>query len=72
MSALRKHARQTFVLDPTQHLAMREKLGANVSVDFLDTPLVTAVAQLAEQADVDLRLDLPALRDVRVRPRRST
>ena len=69
LSALRRHARQTFVLDPTQHLAMRQKLKANVSVDFLDTPLVTAVAQLAEQADVDLRLDMPALRVMRVRER---
>jgi hypothetical protein len=69
LSALRRHARQTFVLDPTQHLAMREKLKANVSVDFLDTPLVTAVSQLAEQADVDLRLDMPALRVMRMRER---
>jgi hypothetical protein len=69
LSALRRHARQTFVLDPTQHLAMRQKLKANVSVDFLDTPLVTAVAQLAEQADIDLRLDLPALRAIGVRER---
>jgi hypothetical protein len=67
--ALRGHGRQTFVNDPPQHLILREKLGDNVSVDFLDTPLEAAVRQLAEIAHVDIRLDIPALREIRVRER---
>ena len=69
LTALRGHARQTFVLDATQHLAMRQKLNENVSVDFLDTPLVAAVGQLAEDTGVDLRLDMPSLRESRIRER---
>jgi hypothetical protein len=69
LTALRGHARQTFVLEPTQHQAMRQKLDENVSVDFLDTPLVAAVRQLAEDTGVDLRLDMPCLRDNRIRER---
>ncbi len=69
LTALRGHARQTFVLEPTQHQSMRQKLEENVSVDFLDTPLVAAVRQLAEDTGVDLRLDMPCLRDNRIRER---
>ncbi|HRX77421.1 MAG TPA: hypothetical protein P5307_00080 [Pirellulaceae bacterium] len=69
LAALRKHGRQTFVLDPPQHLVLRQKLNANVSVDFDDTPLDTAIKRLGEQLSIDIRLDLPALRDIRVRER---
>lgn len=69
LTALRGHARQTFVLEPTQHQSMRQKLQENVSVDFLDTPLVAAVEQLAEDTGVDLRLDMRSLRDNRIRER---
>lgn len=69
LAALRMHARQTFVNDPPQHVALREKLNATVSVDFADTPLEAAVAQLERDASVDIRLDLPALRDQKIRER---
>jgi hypothetical protein len=69
LAALRNHARQTFVLDPLQHLVLRQKLEANVSVDFLDTPLEAAVRQLAADSRIDIRLDMPALREIRVRER---
>ncbi|MFQ5734360.1 MAG: hypothetical protein ACE5KM_20675 [Planctomycetaceae bacterium] len=62
LSALRKHGRQTFSLDPPQHEALRKKLGANVSVNFDQTPLTTAVKQLAQKSGTDIRLDVPTLR----------
>jgi hypothetical protein len=69
LAALRQHGRRTFVLDPPQHSLLRQELQENVSVAFRDTPLETAVLQLAETAEIDIRLDLPALREARVRER---
>ncbi|MEQ8787262.1 MAG: hypothetical protein RIC55_13235 [Pirellulaceae bacterium] len=69
LAALRGHARRTYVNDPPQHQALRAKLAENVSVEFSDTPLVAAVEQLAEAAKADIRLDLPALRRMRLRER---
>jgi hypothetical protein len=69
LAALRRHARQTFVYDPIQHLALREKLKQNVSVNFVDVPLEAAVKELAEIAKVDVRLDLQAVRAAGVRER---
>lgn len=69
LAALRSHARQTFVFDPIQHLALREKLKQNVSVNFVDVPLEAAVKQLAEIAQIDVRLDMQAVRDAGVRER---
>lgn len=69
LAALRKHSRRTFILDPPQHLMLRQKLNDNVTVAFEDTPLDTAVAELGDQLQIDIRLDLPALRDIRVRER---
>lgn len=69
LAALRNHARQTFILDPPQHLALREKLEENVSVEFLDTPLETVIEELAKSAAIDMRLDLRALRAARIRQR---
>ncbi len=69
LEALRGHARQTFVNDPPQHLALRQRLLENVDVNFEDTPLEAAIDQLAELADIDIRLDVPALRAANVRER---
>jgi hypothetical protein len=69
LAALRKHGRQTFILDPPQHLLLRQKLDDNASVDFDDTPLDTAIDALSNQLNIDIRLDVPALRDIRVRER---
>lgn len=69
LSALRRHGRQTFVNTPQQHVALRAALAAEVSVDFTDTPLEDAVRQIGEAARADIRLDLPALLDQRVRTR---
>jgi hypothetical protein len=69
LTALRRHGRQTFIFDPPQHAVLREKLVANLSVDFLDTPLETAAANLATLSQADIRLDVPALREQRIRER---
>ncbi|HUG69835.1 MAG TPA: hypothetical protein VMM76_18935 [Pirellulaceae bacterium] len=69
LAALRKHGRQTFVLEPPQHQLLRQQLDANVSVDFADTPLDTAVSELGAKLKIDIRPDLPALRDIRIRER---
>ena len=69
LKALRQHGRQTFIYDPPQHSVLRQRLAENVSVDFLDTPLESAVSDLAAAAKADIRLDVPALRDNRIRER---
>ena len=69
LQALRKHARQTFLNDPPQHRVFRDKLNTNVSVNFSDTPLTTAIEQLAAGSESDIRLDRPALREARIRER---
>ena len=69
LAAVRRHGRQTFVCEPPQHTALREKLSAIVSVDFKDTPLDEAIGALAVQSGADIRLDSPALRHVRIRDR---
>ncbi|MEX0704205.1 MAG: hypothetical protein WD069_19050 [Planctomycetales bacterium] len=69
LAALRRHGRQTFILDPPQHLALRRKLDENVSVNFQDMPLFRAVEELARIAQADIRLDMPALREERIRDR---
>jgi hypothetical protein len=69
LAALRKHGRRTFVFDAPEHLTLRQKLDENVSVDFRDTPLESAVRELAEKAQIDIRLDEVALREAGVRDR---
>lgn len=69
LAAIRKHARQTFVLDPPQHLVLREKLDESVTVNFDDMPLDSAISELGSKLDIDIRLDVQALRDIRVRER---
>ena len=69
LTALRKHGRRTLTLDPTIHQSLRAKLDENVNADFNDTPLESAVQQLATQVKADMRLDVPALREVRIRNR---
>ncbi|MEX2286356.1 MAG: hypothetical protein WD648_04650 [Planctomycetaceae bacterium] len=69
LAALRKHGRQTFTFDPPQHIGLREKLEKNVSLNFRDTPLVTAIDELARQAGADIRLEASMLRSAKVRER---
>lgn len=69
LQAFRKNGRQTFLNDPAQHLELRDKLKSNVSVNFADTPLETAIDELAKSAGSDIRLDRAALRDARIRER---
>ena len=69
LTAIRKHGRQTFSFDPPQHMSLRQKLNENVSVQFADVPLVSAAKQLADQTGANIRLDIPALRERRIRDR---
>jgi hypothetical protein len=69
LAALREHARRTFILDSPQHALYRQRLEEEVSIDFRDTPLETAVKELSDIVGMDLRLDRPALRLARVRER---
>jgi len=69
LAALRKHGRRTFTLDPPQHESLRAKLEEKVTLPLRDTPLDAAVAQLAKETGIDIRLDLPALRDIGLRQR---
>lgn len=69
LSALRRHGRRTFTLDPPQHETLRQKLEQNVSVAFRDMPLLAAVEELARQVEADIRLDLQSLQDIGIRDR---
>lgn len=69
LQALAEHSRQTFLNDPPQHRGFREQLQVNVSVDFSDTPLSTAIDELATNAESDIRLDRAALQEARIRDR---
>jgi hypothetical protein len=69
LTALRKHARRTFALDPPQHGALRQKLNENISVTLKGVPLQSAVARLAELSGADIRLDVATLKTVGVRER---
>jgi len=50
-------------------MLLREKLQQNVDVKFQDVPLFRAVEELAAKSGADIRLDMPSLREVRVRDR---
>jgi hypothetical protein len=69
ISALRKHGRQTYSLDPPQHQTLRLKLNDNVSIQYANTPLFEAMADLGKQAKIDIRIDSAALRDAGIRDR---
>lgn len=69
LTALRKHARQTFAYEPSQHQGLRSKLEEPISVAFRDTPLKLAIADLSEQTELDIRLDTVELRSAGVRDR---
>jgi hypothetical protein len=69
LEALRHHGRQTLVGEPTLHGKIREQLGKPVSVDFNDTPLLDAIAELSAKSEIDIRLDRPALAEIRLRDR---
>lgn len=67
--ALRKPSRMRFAYDSPQHEPLRLALEENISVDFVDTPLVEVVSRLAELSKVDVRLDRVALKNLRIRDR---
>ncbi|MEZ6060111.1 MAG: hypothetical protein R3C19_07105 [Planctomycetaceae bacterium] len=69
LSALKQHGRRTFIFDPPVHELLRQRLNENASVDYSDIPLTTAVAELAQQTGIDIRLDLTELRNARIRER---
>ncbi|MBL8890495.1 MAG: hypothetical protein JNL67_11005 [Planctomycetaceae bacterium] len=69
LKGISSHGRQTLVCVSETELAVRDKLAANVSVDYRDTPLEEVVKDLVAQTKVDLRLDQPALRNLRIRER---
>ncbi|MEM6799109.1 MAG: hypothetical protein AAF589_06315 [Planctomycetota bacterium] len=57
LQALRKHGRQTFAFEPTQHLALRQALDKPISIDLDQTPLIVAIEKLAAAAGIPIRLD---------------
>ncbi len=63
LAALRQHGRRTFSFDPPQHEVFRQKLAEKVTIDFDETPLMTAINVLAGQVEADIRLDLRHLND---------
>lgn len=68
-AALKKHGKRTYIFDPPKHDMLRSKLKTNVSVNFDDDPLIEVAATLSEKAGIDIRLDVPELRSLRIRER---
>lgn len=58
---LRNHGRRTLVDDPPQHDMIRKQLEKVISFEFTETPLATAVDELVEKTQIDIRLDRRAL-----------
>ena len=69
IEALRKHGRMTFIHRSPQDLALRDKLLVSVTAGFDQTPLNSAIEELARQASIDIRLDEQALEDLGLRER---
>lgn len=69
LAALRSHGRRTFAYDEPRHFDIREQLKANVSLDVQDAPLIDVLADIAQQAGVEIRIDTAAFREKRVRDR---
>ena len=69
LAALRKHGRRTLTADAPQHAILRQKLEQNVTVNLKETPLADAIAEIARQAQADIRLDHAELRKSGVRER---
>jgi len=69
MAALKQPARRTFTLDAPQHATIRAELQERVAVEIQDEPLLSAVKQIAELTEIDIRLDGRALRQRNVRDR---
>lgn len=69
LAALRNHGRRTFSLDSPGNAVLRTSLDQKFSVDFKETPLVTAVTELARRSSIDLRLDRASLARVNTRER---
>ncbi|PHR93993.1 MAG: hypothetical protein COA78_32220 [Blastopirellula sp.] len=64
LQTIRKHARQTYVLDAPQHEDLRKKLDVNITVNFRDEPLSRAAETIGKAAKLDIRLDTRSLDDI--------
>ncbi|MFN9248929.1 MAG: hypothetical protein ACK6DS_17850, partial [Planctomycetota bacterium] len=69
LAALRGPARRVLVDDPAEHAAIRAALGGQISVRFKAKPFGAVVAELADKAGVDMRLDAAALSSTKVNER---
>lgn len=64
LKGLEKPGRQTFLCDPPEHLAIREKLKQVTSVDFAATPLSETLEILANSTKIDIRRDRSAMNGI--------
>lgn len=58
LNKLRTPTRRAFVFDPPQHDVWRQRLRQQVNVAFDKVNLDQAIAQLAEQSQVEMRIDV--------------
>ncbi len=61
LHTLRNHGRRTLVNDPPAHETIRRQLEKVISFEFSEVPLATAVDELVEKTQIDMRLDRRAL-----------
>lgn len=70
LAALKTHGRRTFTFDAPQNERIRQRLEEKtVRVNFHNVPLVDAIAELAKQAECEIRIDAGSLQRSRVRER---
>ena len=63
LAGLARHGRRTMLLDPPQHVRLAEKLRQRVSVRLQNVTFRQAVAEIAKQLEVEIRLDESSLQD---------
>lgn len=57
LAALRSPARRLLLMDPPEHVALRNQLAKSVSVDFDDIPLFEILKKIEQSTGVRIRLD---------------
>lgn len=69
LTALRKHGRRTFSFDSPLHAQIRAAMETKVTVDFQETPFLFAIQTLADQSQIEIRLDRATLSKSQFRER---
>lgn len=61
LAALEKPAKRVLINEPLEHQQIQEALERKTSVRFQGTPLLTAIQQISQKENIDIRLDEESL-----------